>query len=212
MALRKMLLPSLAFLAGAALLTGCARALPADLPATPTAHATSTIPVPVDPTGAAPSDGYTLIEPTRILSWPDVNATLTPLVDQSTSLVSAARAFKAISPGFDNVVATGAPSGQATAGLYSYSNSAYGQIRPDGTVKLAYTDTHVWAFLIPLSTYLDLSQGAVGSGAVGSRTSQVIRSHCAYYYLVDAETGAFLTSSQECQTREPAPVDSLPAK
>lgn len=208
MALKQTLLPSFALLAVVSLLTGCTQARPADVPGKSSANATSSAPIPATPTptAAAASVGYVATATARVISWPDANATLTPLLAPSTSLVSAASAFTAISTGFNSVMTTAAPSGQATAALYSYSNSAYGQIRADGTVKLAYTEAPVWAFLIPLSKYLDLSQGALGS-----KPSQVVRTHCTFYYLVDATTGDFLTSGQECKTRGPTSLENPPA-
>jgi hypothetical protein len=51
----------------------------------------------------------------------------------------------------------GDSAGPVIAGLYSYYNSAYGQIQADGPVKLTYQGTPVWLFRAPLALLVDAS-------------------------------------------------------
>lgn len=125
MAIRRNVGLGLAVLATVSVLVGCARPAP---PAATSASATS----PTAAASASASDAaYVTALATRVLSWPDANATLRPLAQDTQSLVPASSAFAAISAGFMNVVATGAPRGQATASLYSYSNSGGRDSHPD---------------------------------------------------------------------------------
>lgn len=115
---------------------------------------------------------------TGTVSLPKANATLTPLAatgnaapgkvtatdaaGRSVTLVDGATAYGAVvQDGIEGFTA-GDLAGPVAGGLYSYYNSAYGQIQPDGTVKLTYQGTPVWLFIAPLIHYID--------DAVGGRT------------------------------------------
>ena len=144
---------------------------------------------------SAPSAGYVVIQPSAVLRWDEANATLTPLNSSATKLVSAATAYDAVKNAITNAVTTGLASGPPTAGFYSYTNSAYGAIQSDGSVKLSYINTPVWEFSVPLWQYVDDSQGGLGVPK-----SQVKRSGCSFYEIVDATSGDFLTGGEECTT------------
>jgi hypothetical protein len=179
--------PSVAALVVASLtlaVTGCASAGPAATTATPS------------PTVSIPAEGFVTVTPTTTLNWDDVSATLAPLDPATTGLVSASAAYAKVADGIRTILATAQPVSAPRAGLYSYTNSAHGALRPDGSVLPNYTNVPVWAFIIPLARFVDDSQGGVGASPVPSAT----RSQCHYYYLVQARTAELLTSGEQCTT------------
>jgi len=168
--------------------------------------------------GATPSQASTTVSPapevfeatsaSQVFKWDDVSATLSPWTGSTTSLVTSTVAYSAVSEGVTNVAGSPDASGTPTASLYSYTNSAYGDIQTDGSVKLTYTDSPVWAFTIPLARYVDLSQGPKGASA----PSPVTRSGCEFYYLVSASDGSFVTSGEECSNVQNSIQPTSPAK
>lgn len=140
-----------------------------------------------------------------VLDWPDVNATFTPL-EGAGGLVSGDVAEAAIDSGFRKTQAAPEASGPSTVALYSYRNSAYGQMEAGGSVTLAYTNTPVWLFRVPLSAPIaGLSQGGPGS------ISPTSGSGCSYYFVVDAKDGSFLTSGEHCDVMHPGGPTVPPA-
>jgi hypothetical protein len=146
---------------------------------------------------------------TGTVSFPDGNATLTPLAatgnaasgkvtatddaGRSVTLVdgdTAYRAARAMIEGY----AAGNLAGPVAGGLYSYYNSAYGQIQPDGTVKLTYQGTPVWLFTAPLIHHVDDSIVAPGN----SPRATPDYTGCSYVAIVDAASGSLLTNWQHC--------------
>jgi hypothetical protein len=142
---------------------------------------------------------FKVIKPTATTTWSDANATLVPMHNAS-GLVTPTAAAKAISSALTNDTSSMNPSGPTTVALYAYSNSAFGTIQADGTVKLTYVNTPVWEFSVPLTKFVDLSQGPAG----GTSSSKITRTHCIYYYLVDATDGRDITSGQECDVQDPS--------
>ena len=149
---------------------------------------------------------------TATVSLPDANATLTPLAatgntapgkvtatdaaGQSVTLVDGDTAYGAvIQDGIEGFTA-GNLAGPVTGGLYSYYNSAYGQIQPDGTVKLTYQGTPVWMFTAPLIHYIN---DAVGANTEGTSPQPAPNyTGCSYIYIVVAASGSLLTNWQHC--------------
>jgi hypothetical protein len=141
---------------------------------------------------------FKVIKPTATTILSDANATLVPMHNAS-GLVTPAAAEKAIASALKYDTSSLNPSGPTTVALYAYSNSASGTIQADGTVKLNYVNTPVWEFSVPLSRFVDLSQGPAG----GTGSSKVTRTDCIYYYLVNAADGRGITSGQECAVQDP---------
>ncbi|MFT4156430.1 MAG: hypothetical protein QM630_00650 [Microbacterium sp.] len=127
------------------------------------------------------------------MEWADANASFTPLVD-SAGLVDQDDAAAAIADGLANVLAEPEATGHPEAALYSYTNSAYGEIDDDGSVTLTFVDTPVWLFTVRL----DAPIKSVAQGGYGFGTQTGGDDECTYYYIVDAANGEFLTSGQHC--------------
>jgi hypothetical protein len=147
---------------------------------------------------------------TGTVSLPDGDATLTPLAvtgnaapgkvtatdaaGQSVTLVDGDTAYGAARSLFVGYGA-GNLAGPVAGGLYSYYNSAYGQIQPDGTVKLTYQGTPVWLFTAPLIHHVNDSAGPP-YGASPRPTPTY--TECSYVAIVDAASGSLLTNWQHC--------------
>ena len=146
---------------------------------------------------------------TGTVSLPYGDATLTPLAvtgnaapgtvtatdaaGKSVTLVDGDTAYgAAINAGIAGYTARNL-AGPVTGGLYSYYNSAYGQIQPDGTVKLTYQGTPVWLFIAPLIHYVDDTIG----GLMSPRPTPNYTG-CSYVVIVDAASGSLLTNWQNC--------------
>ena len=124
--------------------------------------------------------------------------TATDAKGQSVTLVDGDTAYgAAINAGIASYTARN-PAGPVTGGLYSYYNSAYGQIQPDGTVKLAYKGTPVWLFIAPLIHYVNDTIG----GLMSSRPTPNYTG-CSYVVIVDAASGSLLTNWQHCTSSWP---------
>jgi ABC-type Fe3+-hydroxamate transport system substrate-binding protein len=149
---------------------------------------------------------------TGTVSFPKANATLTPLAatgnaaagkvtatdaaGQSVTLVDGDTAYGAVvQDGIEGLTA-GNLAGPVTGGLYSYYNSAYGQIQPDGTVKLTYQGTPVWLFIAPLIHYVN--DAVVPITPSNSPWPTPNYTGCSYIYIVDAASGSLLTNGQHC--------------
>jgi hypothetical protein len=170
-------------LAGCALLSGCASSRAFTAAATvgvlPSVAATS-----------APHSGFEVVPATEVVRYDDVNAVLTPI---SSAPYSAGAAFAPLASAVRKLdAATTAP---VTAATYAYFNSSYGQIRPDGSVKLSYRGTPVWLITVPLAHYLDDAQGKV---ALSGEPPPPAHAGCRYLFIVDAATNSTLTDWQEC--------------
>lgn len=104
------------------------------------------------PTAVSPApDAFAATGASHVLKWDDVNATLAPWTGSTMTLVSSTVAYSTVSAGVRNFAGSSDAPGTPTASLYSYTNSAYGDIQSDGSVKLTYTDSPVWSFTIPLA-------------------------------------------------------------
>ena len=147
---------------------------------------------------------------TAKVSYPEANASLVPLVavtngvgttetvtakSDPATLVSVSQAFTGIRSGISRLTA-GDLAGPIVGSLYSYYNSAYGQIMPNGTVKLKYQGTPVWMFRAPLTHSLNDSQA--GPLANGSPRPAEKRTGCSYIVIVDAKSGIVMTWWQHC--------------
>ncbi len=141
---------------------------------------------------------YVVDAATGQLTFPDANATLTPLKASAAtaSFRSADQAFAVVHEGVAAVAAL-AGAGAARVGLYNYNNSAHGRIQPDGSVKLDYQNVPVWLVTQPLTHYLNLSQGKANAPA---SSAPVEHSGCSFRYIVKASDGTFITSWEECTT------------
>jgi len=148
---------------------------------------------------------------TGTVSFPDGSATLTPLAatgnaapgkvtatdakGQSVTLVDGNTAYGAAQPIIAGYSA-GNLAGPVTGGLYSYYNSAYGQIQPDGTVKLTYQGTPVWLFVAPLIHYVNDAVGKLTLSTSPRPTPNY--TGCSYVAIVEAASGSLLTNWQHC--------------
>ncbi|MGI8415874.1 MAG: hypothetical protein ACR2P2_06615 [Nakamurella sp.] len=141
---------------------------------------------------------YVVDAATVQLTFPDANAVLTPLKTTAATAAfkSAEQAFTVVHEGV-TAMAAEAGAGPAKVGLYHYSNSAHGQIQPDGSVKLDYQNVPVWLVTQPLTHYLNLSQGRPNAS---SSSAPVTHSGCSFRYIVKASDGTFITSWEECTT------------
>jgi hypothetical protein len=122
--------------------------------------------------------------------------TATETTGQAVTLVTAVTAYAGMNV---NIAATtaGNLSGPVVASLYSYYNSAYGQIRPSGQVKLEYQGTPVWVFTAPLvGSFNDSQAGPEPNGS--PRPVPPPRKGCSYVVIVDARSGSLLTNWQHC--------------
>jgi hypothetical protein len=145
------------------------------------------------------------------VSFPEANASLTPLAatgnaasgkvnainvaGQSVTLVAGGTAYGAVRAGIVNVTA-GNLAGHVTGGLYSYYNAAYGQIQPDGKVKLTYQGTPVWMFTAPLIRHADNAVGGITQRNSPRPTPNY--TGCSYVFIVDAASGSLMTWWQRC--------------
>jgi hypothetical protein len=141
---------------------------------------------------------------TAKVSYPEANATLVPLhavasasgtteiatARSGVMLVPATRAFAGIRTGISRITA-GDRAGPVVGGLYAYYNSAYGQILPNGQVKLKYQGTPVWLFTAPLVRYMNDSQA--GPDPNGAARPVEHRTGCSYIVIVDAKSGTLMT-------------------
>jgi hypothetical protein len=148
---------------------------------------------------------------TGTVSFPDGNATLTPLAatgnaasgkvtatdaaGRSVTLVDGDTAYGAVRAMIEGYAA-GNLAGPVAGGLYSYYNSAYGQIQPDGTVKLTYQGTPVWLFTAPLIHHVDDPVVPLTPGNSPWPVPNYTR--CRYVAIVDAASGSLLTNWQHC--------------
>ena len=190
---QRMAVPSM--LAAAALLAaGCAMAQGASLP-----HAAFSATSFVEKAG------------TGTVSFPETNARLTHLAatgnaaagkvtatdaaGQSVTLVDGNTAYGAVRAMIEGIT-TGNLAGPVAGGLYSYYNSAYGQIQPNGKVKLTYQGTPVWMFTTPLTHHVN---DAVG-GLIPNNSPRPTPNYtgCSFVYIVDAASGSLLTNWQHC--------------
>lgn len=131
---------------------------------------------------------------TSKLSYPEANARLVPL-HAPVALVSAAKAFTGIRSGISRMTA-GNLAGPITGRLYSYYNSAFGKILPNGKIKLKYQGTPVWLFTAPLVHRVNDSQaGPLPNGAPRPAEKSL---GCSYIVIVDAKSGILMTWWQHC--------------
>jgi hypothetical protein len=83
--------------------------------------------------------------------------------------------------------------------LTRYSNSVYGEIQPDGSVKPDYQNVLAWA-VIYTGVHIDAIGGPAGRTAPpppppgGTPT-------CDFVFLVNATTGKYMTAFDECPGR-----------
>jgi hypothetical protein len=150
---------------------------------------------------------------TTKVSYSETNSTLLPLRGAANAagtaeiattasgakatLVPAARAFAGIRSGISQLTA-GNRGGAVIGSLYSYYNSAYGQILPSGNVKLKYQGTPVWMFTAPLAHFVNDSVD--GPLPNGKPRPALHRSGCSYIVIVDAKSGTMLTWWEHCNT------------
>jgi len=148
---------------------------------------------------------------TSKVSYSETNATLVPLSGvvnaagtaeiattksgAKVTLVPAAKAFAGIRSGISQLTARNR-AGPVVGSLYAYYNSAYGQILPNGKVKLKYQGTPVWMFIAPLAHYLNDS--IAGPLPNGKPRPAEHRSGCSYIVIVDAKSGTVMTWWQHC--------------
>jgi predicted nucleic acid-binding protein len=149
---------------------------------------------------------------TSTVTYPEANARLVPLqatfnasgtkltateaTGQAVALVTADTAYARMNMNLSATTA-GDLSGPIVASLYSYYNSAYGQIQPNGTVRLTYRGTPVWVLTAPLVRSINDSQA--GPEPNGSpRPAPAPRTGCSYVVIVDARSGSLLTNWQHC--------------
>jgi len=153
---------------------------------------------------------------TSTIRYPEAGATLVPLqpgaaasgttlsatdaAGQNVILVTAATAFADIH--LRTMAPPGNLSGPIVARLYSYYNSAYGQIQPDGSVKLTYQGTPVWVFTAPL---INSDTYPVGSRPFGHSPTLIPtpRKGCNHIYIALAGSGELLTDWQRCPGDDP---------
>ena len=110
--------------------------------------------------------------------------------------------------------AAGNLAGPVTGGLYSYYNSAYGQIHPDGTVKLTCQGTPVWLFIAPLNHHVNDSVGPPAGASPAYPEPHRVQLHlhrgCRIRQPADqlAALHELLTTRvlAHCSTRAPLPV------
>jgi hypothetical protein len=163
---------------------------------------------------AASPATFVLKAATSTIKYPEADATLVPLqatatasggalsatdaAGQAVTLVTAATAFADVSR-----LETMAPRGNLpcpiVSSLYSYYNSAYGQIQPDGSVKLTYQGTPVWVFTAPLINS-DTYSIVPSRGRSPTPTPRKGRHHI---YITLAGSGELLTDWQRCPSDDP---------
>lgn len=169
------------------------------------AHAKPSSPEPSDVVASADGVAYTVRAGSSTISWPDVDARFQPLSRKATrGLVSAHDAVVTLGSGLPTVAKSLRPGSTVSATRYGYTNSSYGQIRSDGSVKLGYVNKPVWLITVPLADgSLDGSQGGPGS-------SRPKLHDCTYYYVVDAKANQLVTSGEECLHAGPAVAPTPP--
>jgi hypothetical protein len=143
---------------------------------------------------------------------PGSSAAEVTAVSRAGKVVTLASAGRAFSPQVRGEIAAftqgGNSAGPVVAGLYSYYNDAYGQIQPDGSVKLSYRGIPVWLFTAPLAHYVNEGFGpAPLPGATPRPVPQY--AGCSYVVIVVATTAFDLTDWQNC-THQPAPGRPAP--
>ena len=167
---------------------------------------------------AAPAATFVVKAATSTIKYPYANATLVPL--QATAAASGAtlRATDAAGRGVTLVTAATAfadlkkfirldpanLAGPIAASLYSYYNSAYGQIQPDGSVKLSYQGTPVWVFTAPLITpdSYPVTPRPIGYSPTPMPTPAP-RKGCHHIYITLAGSGELLTDWMRCPGDDP---------
>jgi hypothetical protein len=149
---------------------------------------------------------------TSTVTYPEANARLVPLqatanasgtkltateaTGQAVALVTADTAYARMNMNLSAATA-GNLSGPIIASLYSYYNSAYGLIQPNGTVRLKYRGTPVWVLTAPLVRSINDSQA--GPEPNGSpRPAPAPRTGCSYIVIIDARSGSMMTNWQHC--------------
>jgi hypothetical protein len=155
---------------------------------------------------------------TSTITYPEANATLVPLQATATAsgatlsatdaagrpvtLVTAATAFADLK----KFIALDSPanlSGPIVASLYSYYNSAYGQIQPGGSVKLTFQGTPVWVFTAPLINGENYSIGPAPLPGHSPAPAPTPRKGCHHIYITLAGSGELLTDWQRCPGDDP---------
>jgi hypothetical protein len=126
--------------------------------------------------------------------------TATDTAGRSVTLVDGNTAYGAVVQADIQGYTAGDLAGPVTGGLYSYYNSAYGQIQPDGSVKLTFQGTPVWLFMAPLIHHVN--DGLGGPMGASPRPSPTYTG-CSYVYIVDAASGSLLTDWQNCTSSSP---------
>jgi len=166
---------------------------------------------------AASAATFVVKAATSTIKYPEADATLVPLqatatasgatlsatdaAGQAVTLVTAATAFADIH--LSTMSPPGNLAGPIVASLYSYYNSAYGQIQPDGSVKLTYQGTSVWVFTAPLinpDTYPIVPVSLPGHSPWPTPTP---RKGCHHIYITLAGSGELLTDWQRCPGDDP---------
>jgi hypothetical protein len=167
---------------------------------------------------AASAATFVVKAATSTIKYPEADATLVPLqatatasgatlsatdaAGQAVTLVTAATAFADLKKFIRLDPANLA--GPIVASLYSYYNSAYGQIQPDGSVKLTYQGTPVWVFTAPL---INSDTYPIGSRPIGYSPTPMPtptpRKGCHHIYITLAGSGELLTDWQRCPRDDP---------
>jgi hypothetical protein len=149
---------------------------------------------------------YVVEAASETLPLPDASGTLVPLDPTTAGLHTADAAFQSIKSGWVNAYADAGDAAPPMAALYGYSNSGFGEVAADGSVKLKYQNVPVWAFTIPYEKFVDMSQGGIGASA-----STVDHANCFFYYLVGARDDRYITSSEQCTVTNPSSPTPVPS-
>jgi len=177
-------------------------------------------PTPAGPAAAKAASAATFVvkAATSTIRYPYASATLVPL--QATATASGATLSATDAAGHAVTLVTAATAfadlqkfikldpanlaGPIVASLYSYYNSAYGQIQPDGSVKLTYQRTPVRVFTAPLinpDTY-PITPRPLGYSPTPMPTPAP-RKGCHHIYITLAGSGELLTDWQRCLGDDP---------
>jgi len=177
-------------------------------------------PTPAGPAAAKAASAATFVvkAATSTIKYPEADATLVPL--QATATASGAALSATDAAGHAVTLVTAATAfadlkkfiwldsanlaGPIVASLYSYYNSAYGQIQPDGSVKLTYQGTPAWVFTAPLINpdTCPISPRPIGYSLTPSPTPTP-RKGCHHIYITLAGSGELLTDWQCCPGDDP---------
>jgi hypothetical protein len=150
---------------------------------------------------------------TSTVTYPEASARLVPLqatanasgakltateaTGQAVALVTADTAYAGVQLSIAKST-VGDLAGPVVASLYSYYNSAYGHIQPNGTVRLTYQGTPVWVITAPLVRSINDSVGGPTEPNDSPAPAPSPRAGCSYVFIIDARSGSLLTNWQHC--------------